>query len=292
MRFEFSIKTAEELYNQLIEKWLDMDISKEKIIHFLTHHSYFQFMLYFKRYWNTDHKFSSDTKFSIIRDTYIFDQKLRLNLLYYISEIENSFKNSFCQTMCQDKWNIRWTDKNNFKDTRVFDDILSPIIQSIKDKSPKSDFIKKYMIKYTDPIYPPFWNMLEILSFGQISLMYKSVDSSYKKTVASIYKIDNSLLENRLQCLVTIRNICCHHNKLYDRQDLFAIKIPKIYKWKDIFESHEKDLFGVFAIIYYLLLHLNLDKKFLSDIKILFAEYNYINNIIREDWEEKILLIK
>lgn len=132
--------------------------------------------------------------------------------------------------MCQEKGNIRWTDVNNFKDTRVFDDILSPIIQSIDSGTVKSDFIKKYMAKYTDPIYPPFWNMLEILTFGQISLMYKSVDANHKKTIASVYTIDNSILENRLQCLVAVRNICCHHNKLYDRQDLFPIKVPKLYQ--------------------------------------------------------------
>lgn len=269
MRFNFTIKTAEELYHQLMEKWLVMDRPPEKVIHFLTHHSYFQFMLYFKKHRNSDHRFLEWTKFSTIRNTYIFDQKLRLALLYYISEIENSFKNIFCQEMCQKKWNIRWTERINFKDVRAFDDILQPIIESIDNNTSKSDYIKKYTTKYQDPKYPPFWNMLELLSFGQISLIYKSVEEPYKKRVAWIYSIDNSILENRMQCLVAIRNICCHHNRLYNCDNLFPIKIPKRYKWQNIFEWNERNLFGVFAIIYYILVQLNLDKKFISEIKIL-----------------------
>jgi len=95
-----------------------------------------------------------------------------------------------------------------------------------------------------------------------------------------------------MQCLVSIRNICCHHNKLYNRDDLFPIKVPKKYKWQNIFEWNERNIFGIFAIIYYILVQLDLDKKFLSEIKTLFAEYKDIDWFIRQDREEKLLLIK
>lgn len=291
-KFNYSIKTPEQLYENLVNKWLEIDISKEEVIHFLKHHSYFQFMLYFKKYRNNEHKFNDWIKFSLLRDTYFFDQKFRLILLFYISEIENSFKNNFCQIICNKLWNTWRTEKKHFKVIKIFDEVIQSILNDIDKNNVKSEFIKKYVEKYNNPKYPPFWNMLEVLTFWQISIIYKSIENSYKKTIANVYSIDNSILENWLQSLVLIRNICCHHNKLFDRNDLLIIKIPKKFIWLDIFEWHERNVFWKLSIICFLLTHLKIEDNFISELKILFEKYNYIPQFIRNDWEEKILLLK
>lgn len=48
--FEFPILTPEQQYENLVSQGLQVDISKNLAISFLTHNSYFRYMLYFKNY--------------------------------------------------------------------------------------------------------------------------------------------------------------------------------------------------------------------------------------------------
>lgn len=94
-----------------------------------------------------------------------------------------------------------------------------PFLEQVENKRSSHDPITFYVKKYTNPKFPPFWNMLEVFSFGQISTIFQHFSERFvKKLVAESYNLSIPMLEDRIKNLVDARNICCHHNKLYDRK--------------------------------------------------------------------------
>lgn len=184
MDFTYEIKTPEEILNLLMQRNLIIDEQEENVIYFFKFHSYFQFMLYMKDFWDKNHNFNWKITFSEIKDYYLFDKDLRELLFRYIWEIENTFKNIFCFYWCKYLWNTFWIEKENFNEN--FNDEKIELIKLSIDKKRKGkslekehkkivnkDEIKKYIEKYINPKYPPFWNMLEIFTFGEISKLYE-----------------------------------------------------------------------------------------------------------------------
>jgi len=287
-KFNYQIITPDEQYKLLIERWLIDDIWKDKIVLFLKHHSYFQIMLYFLKFQDKDKLFLPNTLRSDIQSMYEFDHNLRVMVFSFICEIEHSFKNNFCQVTCQKRGNIRWVDPIKYRRSGCFDKHIKPFLNQIDENktTPEKiphDIIRKYMQKYMDPLYPPLWNMLEVLTFGSISTIYKSLDNSTKKEIANLYSLDNSILESWIQAIVTVRNICCHHNKLYDQPIKTSIQIAK--RFVSAFEWDNCRLFAILGIIHYFCHKLDIHTKFLLQLTTLIKAYPTVNTGLPTDWE-------
>lgn len=82
-----------------------------------------------------------------------------------------------------------------------------------------------------------------MLTWGELSHLYASLQSAavQKKIVVNL-GANAEILESWLKALNSIRNICAHHGRLWNRELGVAIKIPhsdKI-KWLPIVESKLK----------------------------------------------------
>lgn len=77
------------------------------------------------------------------------------------------------------------------------------------------DTVSCYIEKYNDPLYPPIRNIVEELTFGDVTYLINSVVSSVKKRMFQKIDISKDGFESWLKSLVDLRNICCHHWKLY-----------------------------------------------------------------------------
>lgn len=290
MKFEYSILTPAEQVNSLENKWLAIDIPKEDAIHFLTHHNYFQLMMYFRKYrdWDKEtknHIFNKWTKISAIIADYTFDYELKHILFRYMTHIENSFKNNFCQIMCQKHWNVWWADHTFFKTKRLKDcfyDLLQPHVNDIWAK--KHWKTKHYRIKYTEPKVPPFWNMIEILSFGQTSKVFNSLeDQDVVKTISGIYGFNDEVFHSILKVNVDIRNTCCHHWKIFDNTD---IQIKQVKKLKTVFDGQYTWTYAICSLVRYMLKSLHEQEYLKEDIRILLDKYPTVDTKFPEDREE------
>jgi abortive infection bacteriophage resistance protein len=99
----------------------------------------------------------------------------------------------------------------------------------------KENFILHYRSKYTNPVNPPAWMALEVLSFGQLSIMYKNLKANEaKKAVAEYFGISYTLLISWMEHLGYIRNLCAHHSRLWNRTLTIKPTLPRITKYQFI----------------------------------------------------------
>jgi Abortive infection bacteriophage resistance protein len=77
---------------------------------------------------------------------------------------------------------------------------------------------------------PPCWVCFEIMTFGHLSNLFKNLEhtNQCKKNIASFFGLKSpELLENWIHCLSSIRNICAHHSRLWNRNIAVNIELPK-----------------------------------------------------------------
>ena len=89
-------------------------------------------------------------------------------------------------------------------------------------------FINHYKLKYSNPTEPPCWMSLEVSSIGLLSKIFQNLKKGPEKNAITLHfgLKDVSILENWIHCFSTLRNICAHHGRVWNRR-LTQIKFPK-----------------------------------------------------------------
>ena len=132
-------------------------------------------------------------------------------------------------------------------------------------------FVKHYRQKYRTPDMPPLWAVCETMSLGGLSKWIAATrDNTVKKKVAVTLGLPNAApLEGVLQTLTYVRNICAHHNRLWNRR--LVKRLPIIRRFQpDLIEVTNSDgqqelensVFNVIAVILNIQNHLSIDQNF------------------------------
>lgn len=75
-----------------------------------------------------------------------------------------------------------------------------------------------YRQTYGDPILPPIWTMKKFLTFGRAVRIFKNLEGSLRTHVAAQFGVpSDEVFASWLECLVDVRNICAHHDRLFNR---------------------------------------------------------------------------
>ena len=99
----------------------------------------------------------------------------------------------------------------------------------------KDTFIKYYCEKYSEPKLPPFWMISQVLSTGLSKVLtninHKDVKIIAKSITEEYYPAP--VIENWIHVLASIRNICAHYSRLWNRELKIKLAKPeKIYEWE------------------------------------------------------------
>ncbi|MEJ1411899.1 MAG: Abi family protein [Candidatus Sedimenticola sp. (ex Thyasira tokunagai)] len=175
---------------------------------------------------NPDHRFIPNTHFDVILDLYVFDRELRLLVLDAIERIEVGIRSHIGNYMAT-KYGPHWyLDESHFVRAYAHKALLAVIESHCKRK--KEIFVKHYVSKYSSPVLPPSWVVMELLTFGQLSTIYDHMASaSDQKAIARLFATQAELLRSWLQTLSYVRNVCAHHSRLWNRELGNAPKVPK-----------------------------------------------------------------
>ena len=162
-----------------------------------------------------------------------------------------------------------------FKDRSIFMSTLKKIIGDTERS--KEEYIKEYYQDYTSPILPPAWKTLEVITFGSLSKMYENLkEKVVKREIARELKVPTHLiLENWIQCTAVMRNLCCHHNRIWNRR--FAVKpqLPNRLEGKWIISSTSLPvkLYWQLCVFQYLEDAIHPENTFRTKLKELLAKY-------------------
>jgi len=132
-------------------------------------------------------------------------------------------------------------------------------------------FVKHHLKNYNGRF--PFWVLVEILSFSNISKCFKNINTADKKEfLKSYYNYGVKFFENWIENISIVRNIIAHHGRLYNKNINPSLKLLE----EDNFNRTRK----IFDLIF-ILKKVIFDKYLWSDFleKINFLINTYKNDI-------------
>lgn len=225
---------------------------------FLQNINYYRLSCYFIPFYKKrTKKFLNKTTFEQIASLYNLDSELRSLLFNSIQQIEIAIRSRIINKY-SNQYGAHWyLNSKLFKDFNDYSSFQVKTLKVISDNQKKEKFINHYMTKYDDPPTPANWMIIELLTLGQLSQLYKSLrNDGTKKDIAKDFGITELVLESWLHNINYIRNICAHHIRLWNRDIRISPKNPKRVEFQFLNNTHgfrhDKIYFSISIMIYLL----------------------------------------
>jgi abortive infection bacteriophage resistance protein len=167
-------------------------------------------------------RFLAGTAFEDVLALYNFDRELRLLCLDAIERIEVALRAAIINELSVLHGPHFHTESRHFEQISDFKYFLGKCLQK------KYLAIEHYDDKYNTPSVAPIWAMSEALTFGELSYLFAGLHRSNRKLVARQFSYDETVLVSWFKSISTLRNICAHHNRLWDFRLL--VHQPKVAK--------------------------------------------------------------
>jgi abortive infection bacteriophage resistance protein len=233
---------------------------REQIIRQLSAVNYYRL----SGYWHTfrlpnSHDFSPNTTFDKVWMRYVFDRRLRLCVMDALERLEVYFRGQLAyhfahEFKCPFAYAVNPLALPNLSlDRRTrFLAMLADDLDSSKEV-----FVAHFRNQYGgDHPYMPVWVATEIMTFGNVLTMYQGAPNPIKMKIAAPLGIHDAVLSSWLLALNTIRNICAHHSRLWNRKLGNMPMIPKQKNdpnWRVPIAVGNDRVFGVLTILKYCL---------------------------------------
>lgn len=168
--------------------------------------------------------FKSESTFNNAFKLYCFDRELRKSVLRELEKIEVAIRAKMIYVLSHAYGPFWYTDPTLFTNVGKHTKILSKIRGEYERSDEK--FIIEFRLKYNNP-YPPSWMMLELISFGSLSEIFKNLSVFYeRRNIANCFGLDDGTFESWLHSIVYVRNVCAHHTRLWSRVMRITPAIP------------------------------------------------------------------
>lgn len=90
----------------------------------------------------------------------------------------------------------------------------------------REDFIDHFKQTYSD-VYPPAWILAEVLPFGVLTNIYNNIRiPRIMKRIAQKFGLQVAPFESWLTIVALTRNSCCHHARIWNKQNTIRPMIP------------------------------------------------------------------
>ena len=252
----------------------------------LAHLNYYRLSAYYLPFYDDKDHFKNGTNFEEIIKLYYFDKKLRNLIFYAIEKIEVYFRSQIAYVLSKDFGTFGYTKSENFtantyQHYQLIKDIEKEVIRS------KEVFVAHFFEKYSES-HLPVWMMVEIISFGTLSKLYKALNPDQKREITDGLGLPQKVFDSWFHTLVYVRNVCAHHSRIWNK--MLAIK-PEVPRKIEFFKPlNNKKIFFVLTMIEFILEKIDDNEFMLKDeLQILLAlhpEIKIENMGFPVNWEE------
>lgn len=264
--------TLKEQVQRLRERGLIID-DEQRAEHFLSIAGYYRISSYCYRFefppvdGKRTHQFKEGTRFDDIIRVYVFDQKLRTLMMEALERFEVAARTVWAHAMSETYGPHPHMEVDPFTDRDEYFESFVNLMKETKRSQRNSEEISHYLNHYETPFLPPIWIIISVMSFGELFRWIKNTKSTQVKLkVAKAVGLPNiQVLEGTARALTTVRNLCAHHGRLWDRR--FSTKLPYINKnlqvplkaTVDVSGGNEADprMFNYIVVLAHLMLFLN-----------------------------------
>ena len=163
--------------------------------------------------------FQEGTSFNEVVARYLFDQRLRSLLLEAFSFIEISVRTHWAYQLVHEfQHGESAHQKASLFDQKYHPGNLQELRRTYKQSQSRSNDFQRLTI----------WDVLPAMSFGQLSKWYSSLtDRSIRQSISQIYGMDEGTFVSTLRHRTKVRNICAHHERLWDRRISTGLRLPR-----------------------------------------------------------------
>lgn len=224
---------------------------------------------------------------------YRFDKKLRIVLFNEIEKIEVAIRSILANIGCQELGNKYWITKAEyFANTNKFRQTLAVIEKELA--ASKENYIENFRQNYIED-YPPAWMITEVLSFGNLNYIYSNIASNrLRKLIADYFELNPQVFTSWLTVLANLRNMCCHHAQVWNRDFMLNPAEPrKVSKiWIDTSKLDKKKVFYRLFIIRFFLSAISPSNNFNGKIAELLSKFPLIDITaigFCKDWKDESL---
>ena len=202
-------------------------------------------------------RFEEGTTLDHIWRLYTFDRRFRLVVLDAIERVEVYFRTNLAYELARDTGPFGYSDPSNLP--RFKRGSYGKFIARCRDEFDRSrePFALHFRETYGDfHDLPPYWILVNLMDFGTMSALYKGASADVRARLAKNLGISTRVLDSWLLTLNTVRNICAHHGRLWNRGLGTRPLIPRCEndaRWHEPFEVRSDRMFGILTILSYLL---------------------------------------
>jgi abortive infection bacteriophage resistance protein len=160
--------------------------------------------------------FIPGTTYQDIINLYECDAKLRDACFSAVGKFELLFRNAISEALSIQYGSHPYVDTRAFNNEKARCKAIWKFYE-IYTKSTDRRAVH-YRDTYSDPILPPIWTMKEFLTFGSASHTYKLLEGPIRTKIAALFGVQSDdVFKDWVVCLVNLRNICAHHDRLFNR---------------------------------------------------------------------------
>lgn len=111
-------------------------------------------------------------------------------------------------------------------------------------------FVAHFKKKYGDEHRVlPIWMAAEIMTLGTLLTFHRGCHQDIRTEIAKPFGVHETVFASWLLSLNTVRNICAHHGRLWNRDFGTKPKIPdKLPQWREPVQIHGNRAFAVLTI--------------------------------------------
>lgn len=195
--------------------------------------------------------FLPGTTYQDIIQLYECDAKLRDAIFPIVGQFELLLRNAISEILSQSYGSHPYYAVAAFQGPTANLKALQAFA-AIYEKS-KDRRARHYRETYGNPVLPPIWTMKEFLTFGATARIYQCLDSAVQSAVAAQFGVGSSdVFTSWIEALVDLRNICAHHDRLFNRS---FQKQPKRFRKANVPVSSPNKLRAILECLDYLLSH-------------------------------------
>lgn len=127
------------------------------------------------------------------------------------------FRNILSEALCGRFGSHPYYIRDAFKDPASHNQALAQVIKTFNES--KDERAKHYRQTYDVPALPPIWTFKEFLTFGGSARLYSALTGPVREDVAKAFGVPRlPVFDNWVNCFVDLRNVCAHHDRLFNRR--------------------------------------------------------------------------
>ena len=225
---------------------------KSEAARFLSYTNYYRLTGYLIPYESRRDCILPGTTFEMVRSLYEFDRRLRSLVMEAISVIEIFVRTKIVVSLAERHGPFAHLVPAIFYSREKFEDWH----EHICDETLRSQetYVRHFKQKYEEWPNLPIWVVIELMTFGSVSWLFKILLCKEQKKVACHFSLHAPVLESWLHALSYVRNLCAHHSRFWNREMSIKPEILKYPSWHFFDDPmYGKKPFCILTIIRHLL---------------------------------------